>query len=397
MAQPQDTNPENSSTNIDQIIMVSLDKWDQAWMNRQSLANALSHYARAIHVGQPKYPTSLRDLFTCPKQRVLDGIPNWELPSWMNTNFEDAHCHRGFARWIKRRIFRYDSDHCSQALLLWHPSLVSYLDAVPADVTSCYIDDYFEGLLGNQEYLTRLREQQAILLDKVDVIFVTWKGLAEALGVQDKTVILPHGMNFEYYNRACRNEFPIPSDIPRGRPIVGYTGSIKTKTDFELLQKMAQRLSDWNIVLMGHEYVEEPEHRKIFENLLKQPNFFHLGLKAYHELGAYIQSFDVCMMCYTINPWTEYGLPLKMFEYFATGKPIVSTYLPSLEDYRDYVTVCSNHDEFITAVAEQSSLDTPERRQARIDFAARNTWNHRAQTILEVLTKAIGKKSKVKI
>ncbi len=220
------------------------------------------------------------------------------------------------------------------------------------------------------------------------MIFVTWKGLAEKLGIQDKAVILPHGMNYEYYNRASRNEFPVPSDIPRGRPIVGYTGSIKTKTDFELLQKMTQRLSDWNIVLMGHEYVEEPEQRKTFEYLLQQPNFFHLGLKAYHELGAYLQSFDVCMMCYLINKWTEYGLPLKMFEYFATGKPVVSTYLPSLEEYRDYVTVCSNHDEFITAVAEHKTIDTPERRQARIDFAARNTWNHRAQQILEVLTEA---------
>jgi len=389
MAQPQDTIPKNSSTNIDQIIMVSLDKWDQAWMNRQSLADALRHYAHAIHVGQPKYPTRLRDLFTYPKRRVLDGIPNWELPSWMNTNFEDTHCHRGFSRWIKRRIFRYDSDHGSQALLLWHPSLVSYLDAVPADVTCCYIDDFFEGLAANKEYMIRLREQQEYLLDKVDVIFVTWKGLAEKLGVQDKAVILPHGMNYDYFSRASRNELPAPSDVPQGRPIVGHTGSIKSKNNFDLLEKMVQRLPNWNIVLMGHVFTEELEFRQRFDNLLSRPNFFHLGLKAYHELGSYLQSFDVCIMLYNINEYTQYCLPLKMFEYFATGKPIVSTYLPSLEDYRDYITICTNHDEFITAIAEQRTLDTPERRQARIDFAARNTWNHRAQTILDVLSAKI--------
>jgi glycosyltransferase involved in cell wall biosynthesis len=392
MKRPQDSKSENSSSGIDRILTVSLDIWDDAWMNRQSLTAAFTNYTHSMYVGQPRYPGRFRDLFSWPKSYVKDKITFWELPRWMNTNFEDAHCHKGFSHWIKRRKFRYDKDHGSQALLVWHPSLVSYLDAVPADVTCYYIDDYFEGLPGNPEYLTRLREQQELLLNKVDVIFVTWKGLAEKLGIQDKAVILPHGMNFEYYNRASRNELSIPSDIPQGRPIVGYTGSIKTKTDFALLEKMTQRLSDWNIVLIGHEYVEEPEHRKIFEDLLQQPNFFHLGLKAYNELGAYLQSFDVCMMCYTINEWTEYGLPLKMFEYFATGKPVVSTYLPSLEDYRDYVTVCSNHDEFVTAVAEQSTLDTPERRQARIDFAAQNTWNHRAQTILEVLTEAMGKK-----
>ena len=85
-------------------------------------------------------------------------------------------------------------------------------------------------------------------------------------------------------------------------------------------------------------------------------------------------------------------LPLKMSEYFATGKPLVSTYLPSLEDYRDYVTVCTNHDDFIAAVAENDSQESSERRQARIDFAAQNTWNHRAQTILQVLADARDKK-----
>jgi glycosyltransferase involved in cell wall biosynthesis len=394
MEHSEENSAEQNRPGIDQIVMVGLDIWDDAWMNRQSLASALTKFTNSIYVGQPRYPQGLRDLFAWPKRRVKDEITFWDLPKWMNTNFEDAHCHRGFSRRVKRRIFRYDSDRQSQALLLWHPSLVSYLETVPAEVTCCYIDDYFEGLPGTPEYLARLREQQGRMLEQVDVIFVTWQGLADKLGLGDRAVLLPHGMNFEYYNQAARNEFPTPSDIPRGRPLVGYTGSIKTKTDFELLKKMTQRLADWNIVLIGYECVNVPEQRQQFEELLKQPNFFYLGLKAYHELGAYLQAFDVCMMCYTINEWTEYGLPLKMFEYFATGKPVVSTYLPSLEDYRDFVTVCTKHDDFIAAVAEHGSNESPERRQARIDYAARNTWNHRAQTILQVLTEARQKKKR---
>lgn len=377
---------------IGRILMMSLDTWDQAWMNRQSLAAALSHYTHVIHVGQPKYPTRLRDLFSWPKRRILDGVPNWILPGWMNTNFEDAHRHRWFARRIKRRIFRFRSHRSFQALMLWHPSLVSYLDATPADVTCCYIDDFIEGLAVNEEHRIRLREQQALLFDKVDVIFVTWKGLAEKLGLADKAIILPHGMNFEYYSRASRNELPTPPDIPLGRPIVGHSGSIKTKHNFELLEKMSHRLSNWNIVLIGHDCVEETKLRQRFDDLLNRPNVFHLGLKAYHELGSYLQAFDVCMMCYALDDYSRYCLPLKMFEYFATGKPIVSTYLPSLEDYRDFITICTNHDDFITAVAQQGSLDTPERRQARIAFASRNTWKDRAQTILQVLAASIRKK-----
>jgi len=101
------------------------------------------------------------------------------------------------------------------------------------------------------------------------------------------------------------------------------------------------------------------------------------------------------MMPYTITEWMEYGLPLKMFEYFATGKPIVSTYLPSLEDYREYVDVCMNHADFIEAVADYKSRDTDERRSARLAFAAENTWEKRAQKMLEVLKEAVRKKRNI--
>ena len=373
---------------------MGLEGWDADWMSRQSLSAALGFYTKVTYTGQARYPQRIRDLFGLPKCFGIDGVKVKKLPGWMNTNFEDAHCHGRFSRKLKRDVIYRRLRNGNRGLLLWHPSLISYLDCMSEDVSCYYVVDFFEGLVGSDEYLDRLREQESLMLKSVDVVFVTWKGLAEKLGLGDKAVILPHGVNFEYYNRASRNEFPTPADIPRGRPIVGYSGSIKTKTDFDLLEKMTQRLADWNIVLIGVAHVEKPEHCQKFENLRRQSNFFHLGLKSHDELGAYLQSFDVCMMCYTINEWTEYGLPLKMLEYFATGKPVVSTYLPSLEDYRDYVTVCENHDDFISAVAAQGSLDTPERRNARIAFAARNTWKDRARTILQVMGSTMSKKKR---
>ena len=127
-------------------------------------------------------------------------------------------------------------------------------------------------------------------------------------------------------------------------------GAINAKVDFELLDKLTRRLCHWNIVLMGHDRIGHGGLRRRFEDLRRRPNFFYVGLKTREELGGYLQAFDVCMMCYTITEWTRYGLPLKMFLYLATGKPIVSTYLPSLEEYKDHVEICRNHDDFIEAV-----------------------------------------------
>jgi len=377
---------------IEEVLVMALEGWSNDWMSRQSLSAALSRFTKVIYAGQPRYPSKIRDLFTLPQRRMQDGVTIQKLPCWMNTNFEDDHCHAWLARQLKRRIFFRNWARCTRAMLLWHPSLVGFLDSVSVDVTCYHVVDYFEGLAVGEELRQRLKQQEEQLLNRVDVVFVTWKGLAEKLGVADKAVLLPHGMDFEYYNRVSRNELSIPSDIPRGRPIVGCTGSLKAKTDFELLEKMAQALPDWNIVLIGHNITGAGELQQRFENLLKQANVFYLGLKTRTELAAYLQAFDVCIMPYTITEWMRYGLPLKMFEYFATGKPIVSTYLPSLDDYREYIDVCMNHDDFIEAVADYKSRDTDERRLARLAFAAENTWEKRAQKMLEVLNEAVQKK-----
>lgn len=381
-------------TCIDEIISVSLDKWSEDWMSRQSLSAALAHYTDVTYIGQPKYPRGVKDLLTVPKRFQTHGLTVLDLPCWMNSNFEESHLHGGLSRHLKRRFLLRHSGRDIRSLLLWHPTLLRYLEAVSVDVTCYHVVDFFEGLARTDAARQQIRILEDELLRRVDVVFVIWKGLAERLGVAERAVLLPHGVDYDYYVRAARGEFATPADMPRGKPVAGFIGSIKSKTDVELLDKLAGRLSDWHLVMIGHDHTGKGELRERFERLRGRPNVYYLGLKAHADLAGYVQAFDVCLMPYVITDWTQYGLPLKMFEYFATGKPIVSTWLPSLEDYRGYIDVCTEHDEFIEAVARLQDGDSEQRRRLRMTYAAENTWKKQAGKMLEALAAAAVQKTR---
>ena len=60
-------------------------------------------------------------------------------------------------------------------------------------------------------------------------------------------------------------------------------------------------------------------------------NVYVLGAKPVHDLPAYVQHLDVCMLCYKVDGYTRFIYPLKLHEYLAGGRPIVG---PSLETLR---------------------------------------------------------------
>ncbi|MFD3257087.1 glycosyltransferase [Paenibacillus lentus] len=167
----------------------------------------------------------------------------------------------------------------------------------------------------------------------------------------------------------------LPLDISMvGKPIIGYIGAIAEWFDMNLVFEIAERNPDWNFVLIGNTYYSDTS------NIEKLNNVFILGEKPYKELPAYLHAFDVSIIPFQINALTLATNPVKVYEYMAAGKPIVSTALPELAPMKDYVSIATGTMEFETAIwrafhekeAEQST-NAKKRRQ----YAADNTWKDR--------------------
>ena len=101
-------------------------------------------------------------------------------------------------------------------------------------------------------------------------------------------------------------------------PRVGYAGVIKRQLDFDLLVRLARARPQWSFVLVGPVTNVEGKEQQLAA-LRQMHNVHYLGGKPAKDLPSYIQHFDVCLMCYEVNDYTQYIYPLKLNEYLASG------------------------------------------------------------------------------
>jgi glycosyltransferase involved in cell wall biosynthesis len=154
---------------------------------------------------------------------------------------------------------------------------------------------------------------------------------------------------------------------------VGY---LKAQLDWALLLDLSALHPEWSFVFVG----PKRPHRQIYqalEQLSRRPNVHFLGGKPTECLGGYPQHFDVCIMPYVRDDYTKYVYPLKLHEYLASGKPVVSSPIRSVEDFRHVVAIAANRREWSNSIEHALSEEqhTPDRRAERQAVAREYDWD----------------------
>ncbi len=171
-------------------------------------------------------------------------------------------------------------------------------------------------------------------------------------------------------------------DEPLGalpHPRLVFTGAIaEKKLDLPLLAQIARARRDWTIALVGPVGLGDP-HTDVAA-LEAEPNVHLLGARRYEELPAVLRGADITLIPYRASELTASIFPMKVYEYLAAGRPVVSTPLPALEGVAE-ITVADGAAAFISAIERELAEDTPERRTARSAAAARNSWDARLEEI----------------
>ncbi len=233
-------------------------------------------------------------------------------------------------------------------------------------------------------------EWERRLLLASDVVLTTSSTLFEAKRTLNvKTFYLPNVADTEFFGRALDPALPVAKelgDIPR--PIAGYVGNITAyKVNIDLLVEAARANSNWSFVLVGPAGRGDPSTD--LSRLERQPNIRLMGERPYSELPQWITGFDVCLIPYNQNDSTRGSLPMKFFEYLAAGKPLISTDLPTLTAFRDYFYPVADVDQFSAALAA-ALTEEAHCRQARIEMAAKYSWDARMRDIERIITAEVG-------
>ena len=224
----------------------------------------------------------------------------------------------------------------------------------------------------------RIKALEKKLVKEVDLVFtVSQDLLGEAKAIRPDAYRIMDGTVFEVFDVTEDN---IPDDMKHiKKPIAGYLGTVSDRIDTGLLQAMSRRIPFMSIVLIGDILYPRVDISKLRDF----KNIYLLGSRNYEELGSYARVFDVCILPYLIRPYTPPST--KIYDYLATGKPIVSMFLPELAGFADLIKMAHTQEDFIDLVRESLDEHDAVMSNKRRQKARDNSWSARTGEILMII------------
>lgn len=399
------------------MIMFGED-WGSHPSSSQYLAQELSKYhnitwVNSIGLRAPRFTLSdigralnkLKAVLNFSGDKVTDNAhqeSSWK-PTVINPLAIPFHG-QGWARWLNKKliknklfdVFKKNNslDLAKEKPILWLslPSAEPLIGQINECFSIYYCGDDFSSLEGvDHDVMGKLEEE---LVDKVDLILVASETLSKKFPAE-KTVFIPHGVA-DYFFEAPDER---PKDLPSG-PVAGFYGSLSGWVDQQLIIRTARKMPHWSFVIIG------PQRCSV-EQLSSEPNIYLLGEKDHRELPNYVHHWQVSLLPFKDNAQIRACNPLKLREYLAIGKPIVSTEFPALAPYKDWITVAGNDDfceaiecaaaeipkaeelmlntsdtDFFPGIKEWSDINKMSRvRQHRSNQVASHSWQARALKI----------------
>jgi len=330
-------------------------KW--AELRRSRLAQVRENLY--VYCPSPLTPISGRS----PLQEVLDLADRWML--WRTMHSLGW---RAPVVWLSRPTMFNRMGQFNAALTIYH-----------------VVDEYTAYGDGNLASRELIREQEQRLLQRVDLVIVVSENLLRSKRpLNQHTYLVPNGVDYSRYAKVMDSDAPPPADIVHlPRPVIGYSGLIAARLDMALLREIALSRPEWSLVLIGA--VDDRYCAAEWLTLRQMPNVHCLGIKEVDLVPRYIKAFDVCLVPYTLSERADNASPLKLYDYLAAGKPIVTTAFAAADAFREVVRIADSNEAFIRhieAALSEKDDDLPAKRRR---IAADNTWERRVEQLSDII------------
>lgn len=241
-----------------------------------------------------------------------------------------------------------------------------------------------------------LRHNYHAIDEKADLIFTVAEGLQNIYENRGKVHWIANGVDTRHF--APRRDRIIPQ-LVRGipHPLIGYVGVIQDRLDLELMEYVAKKYPHYSFLLVGPTWPVflrqlRPKAPEI-KRLDRHPNVHFLGVQPHELIPDYIQAFDATIIPHRLNAFTGSMNPLKLYEYLAMGKPVVSTPVAGLADFKDFVYVGSGPQQFGEQLERALAEDSAEKKQARIAVVQHAAWQERVNEMMRYIFDVAIKKS----
>jgi len=395
---------------VDQdIVCFTYSDWRASWATPQQIMTRLAPKNRILYVDQP------RSVFYFLKSMDPQGSGAWVGPALqeLRPNFFVYHMPHAFLPVGKlplplakatmalngrlmARLIRAQMEHLGMKKpILWNYSPLhgAAVERIPSRLDVYCIADEWTNYLHDDAGKGVVQWMDEKLTRESDIVFPSTENQyarREHLNPHMHTV--HHAADYGHFSQAAADETPLAEefeDLPR--PVIGVVGVIDPdRFDVALIEHLSSARPGWTIMLVG-----PPRKDMDLTRLRALPNVYLTGNRAIEDLPKYLKGFDVCLIPYMVNEATRDIYPLKLQEYLATGKPIVSSAMPSVMAYDQVVAIAGDHDDFLAKIDAAVAAGPAEGREARQAVARDNSWECRVEQLSTKIMERLAEKEGV--
>lgn len=219
------------------------------------------------------------------------------------------------------------------------------------------------------------------LMKRADLTVCTSRALSEEAAHWSHNVLLSRNAAdyaFLAGMRGCAPEPGLARRVEGYDCVLGYYGCIAEWMDYAVILDVARRKPNWCFVLVGS---EERRSADVLRRS-KADNIFLYPAQEYANLPHFVAAFDIQLIPFCLSRLTRAVSPVKLFEYMANGKPILTSAMPECMDY-GCVAVYADAEDFVAQVNRLLTLSGDSGYLSLIDEEGRkNTWDIRVKEIL---------------
>ncbi len=227
-------------------------------------------------------------------------------------------------------------------------------------------------------------------LKKADLVLVNSKNQWQKIKSKVKHIYyFPNGVEYPVWESIRLMDGAPPYDLYNigSTKVIMFCGFLSAiRVDYNLLRLVCENYPNYLVVLVGA-YEEED----LINNKLEEiPNLIILGNRRYEAMPSYIKCAKVCIIPYLCNELNKSVYPLKLNEYLAMGKPVVSTlFSEDLEAFADHVYLSSSYEDFLSNIELAFQEDNAQRIEKRITLAEKNNWSYRVNLLNQLISQFI--------
>ncbi len=238
------------------------------------------------------------------------------------------------------------------------------------------VDDFAEWPGLNKKLVTGMEDR---LARKADILIATSQDLVDKLVPYGNQVhLLTHGVDYSFFKNTPEGEHALLKEVPK--PRVGYFGLFDDRSDQKLLKVLAERMPDVSFVITGDTETDILQMEQF-------GNIYFTGKIPYNELPAMAKGWNACMLPYKVNKLTNAIQPLKIKEYLATEKPVISTPIKEACCLKKYIAIAETVTDWERNIRKMVTELPLEEQNERNTFLKQESWAAKAQQFFDICLK----------